>query len=44
MAQRFSFALKPGHIVEPQPLITMSPKYGMPMVVSVQERISEAVS
>ena len=44
MAQRFTFSLKPGHVVEPQPLITMSPKYGMPMTVNVRERVGEAVS
>ncbi len=33
MAQRFRFTLKPNHPVEPNPRITMSAKYGLPMEV-----------
>lgn len=31
--RKFSFTLKPGFVVEPEPLITMRPKYGMVMNV-----------
>lgn len=31
IAQKFSFTLLPGHKVEPQPSITMRPRYGMKM-------------
>jgi cytochrome P450 len=33
LAQRFSFRLAPSACVEPQPLITLRPKYGMPMIL-----------
>jgi cytochrome P450 len=33
LAQRWRFHLIPGHRVEPEPLITLRPKYGMKMVV-----------
>jgi cytochrome P450 len=36
LAQRWRFRLVPGHPVEPQPLITLRPKYGMKM--SLEER------
>jgi cytochrome P450 len=31
--RRYKFRLKPGHVVEPEPLITLRPKYGMVMKV-----------
>jgi cytochrome P450 len=33
LAQRWKFSLAPGHRVEPEPLITLRPKYGMKMSV-----------
>ncbi len=33
LGQKWKLALVPGHPVEPQPLITLRPKYGMKMVV-----------
>ena len=33
LAQRYRLQLVPGHRVEPWPLITLRPRYGMPMVV-----------
>lgn len=32
LAQRFSLTLKPGHVVEPQDVFTLRPKYGLQMV------------
>jgi len=29
--------LKPGHVVEPKPMITLRPKYGMRMIVESRE-------
>jgi cytochrome P450 len=36
LAQRWKLRLLPGHKVEPQPLITLRPKYGMPMRVEAR--------
>ena len=33
LAQQWKFKLVPGHPVEPEPLITLRPKYGMKMIV-----------
>jgi cytochrome P450 len=33
LASRFRFRLAPGHPVVPEPLVTLRPKYGIPMVV-----------
>jgi len=33
MAQRYRLRLKPGHPVEPQGLITIRPRYGLPMIL-----------
>ena len=33
LAQRWRVRLVPGHPVEPQPLITLRPKYGIRMVL-----------
>jgi cytochrome P450 len=33
VGQRFSLRLVPGHLVEPQVLLTMRPRYGLPMMV-----------
>ena len=33
LAQRFRLRLVPGHRVEPWPLITLRPRYGMPMFI-----------
>jgi cytochrome P450 len=38
LAQRWRLRLVPGHQVEPQPLITLRPKYGMKMSVEARER------
>jgi cytochrome P450 len=34
LAQKWNLSLVPGHLVEPQPLITLRPKYGMRMRVN----------
>jgi hypothetical protein len=36
IAQKWKFRLVPGHRVEPQPLITLRPKYGMLMEVQLR--------
>src|SRR5215469_3283050 len=36
LAQRWKFRLVPGHRVEPEPLITLRPKFGMRMVVEAR--------
>ena len=33
LAQKWKLKLVPGHSVEPEPLITLRPKYGMKMIV-----------
>ena len=33
IVQRFRVALVPGHVVEPEPLITMRPKHGLMMTL-----------
>ena len=40
LAQKWKLKLVPGHRVEPQPLITLRPKYGM--VMKVEERVKPA--
>ena len=40
LAQKWKLKLVPGHPVEPQPLITLRPKYGM--VMKVEERVQPA--
>ena len=42
LGQKWKFALVPGHRVEPEPLITLRPKYGMRMEVEAREQISRA--
>ncbi len=42
LAQTWKFALVPGHRVEPEPLITLRPKYGMRMEVEARGQISRA--
>jgi cytochrome P450 len=37
LAQRFSLRLVPGHPVEPNALITLRPRFGMPMVIERRE-------
>ncbi|MFN8453637.1 MAG: cytochrome P450 [Anaerolineae bacterium] len=36
LAQRFHFSLAPAARIEPQPLVTLRPKYGVPMVLHEQ--------
>lgn len=36
IVQRYHLALAPGHVVEPEPLITLRPKYGMKMQVTAR--------
>ena len=38
IAQKWKLRLVPGHPVEPEPLITLRPKYGMRMQVESRER------
>jgi cytochrome P450 len=33
IAQRYQLRLVPGHPVEPQMLVTLRPKYGLPMTI-----------
>src|SRR5579863_3008417 len=42
LAQKWKLNLVPGHRVEPEPLITLRPKYGMRMVVEARESGSES--
>jgi cytochrome P450 len=37
IAQRWKMRLEPGHVVEPKPMITLRPKYGMRMIVESRE-------
>jgi cytochrome P450 len=39
IGQRWKLRLVPGHVVEPEPLITLRPKYGMRMVVQGRDTI-----
>lgn len=38
LAQRYSLRLVPGHPVSPEPLMTLRPRYGMPMIVLPRSR------
>jgi cytochrome P450 len=42
VAQRFTLRLVPGHRVEPRVAVTMSPRYGMPMLLRARERTPSA--
>jgi cytochrome P450 len=42
LAQKWKFSLVPGHCVEPEPLITLRPKYGMRMKLAEREAISRS--
>jgi len=44
IAQKWKLTLLPGHVVEPQPLITLRPKYGMRMLVEERGRIAETAA
>jgi hypothetical protein len=37
LAQKWKLSLVPGHRVEPQPLITLRPKYGLQM--QIEQRV-----
>jgi hypothetical protein len=37
IAQRWKMRLAAGHVVEPKPMITLRPKYGMRMIVESRE-------
>jgi hypothetical protein len=39
--QKWKLKLLPGHPVEPEPLITLRPKYGMRMLLQAREKISQ---
>ena len=41
LAQRWRMRLAPGHMVEPKPMITLRPKYGMRMIVEAREYSQE---
>ena len=41
IGQKWKLELIPGHPVEPEPLITLRPKYGMRMLVQAREKISQ---
>lgn len=36
IVQRYQLRLKPGHVVEPEPLVTMRPKHGMQMILKAR--------
>jgi cytochrome P450 len=38
LAQRYRLRLVPGHRVEPWPLVTLRPKYGMPMTIEARSQ------
>lgn len=40
LAQKWKLSLVPGHPVEPEPLITLRPKYGMKMIVELRTHVS----
>ena len=42
LAQIYRLRLVPGHRVEPWPLITLRPRFGMPMVIEARERVSRS--
>jgi hypothetical protein len=37
LAQRYRLQLVPGHRVEPWPLITLGPRYGMKMTIETRQ-------
>jgi cytochrome P450 len=41
IGQKWKLKLLPGHPVEPEPLITLRPKYGMRMLLQAREKISQ---
>jgi len=41
IAQRWKMRLEPGHVVEPKPMITLRPKFGMRMIVEAREYSQE---
>ncbi len=43
IASRYHLALQPGQKIETQPLITLNPKNGLPMMLHVRERVHELV-
>ncbi|HEY3974213.1 MAG TPA: cytochrome P450 [Candidatus Sulfotelmatobacter sp.] len=42
LAQKWKLTLVPGHRVEPEPLITLRPKYGMRMLIEARETLAAA--
>ena len=40
LAQKWKLQLDPGHRVQPEPLITLRPKYGMRMLLEARNSIS----
>ncbi|HTW59446.1 MAG TPA: cytochrome P450 [Terriglobales bacterium] len=44
LAQEWKLSLVPGHVVEPEPLITLRPKYGMRMQVQARSESKTAVA
>ena len=43
LAQRWKMRLVPGHPVEPQPRLTLRPKYGMKMVLEKRKQVAGGV-
>ena len=41
LAQRFRFRLAPGAVVQPQALITLRPRHGLPMIAEARDRASQ---
>jgi cytochrome P450 len=44
VAQRYRLRLPPGRVVEPEPLVTLRPKGGMPMHLQPRDRLHERAS
>jgi cytochrome P450 len=38
VAQRYQLRLVPGHLVEPQVLLTVRPRFGLPMMLEAREQ------
>ena len=44
IAQKWKLSMLPGHVVEPQPLITLRPKYGMRMLIEERGRMAQTAA
>jgi cytochrome P450 len=44
IGQKWKLKLAPGHLVEPEPLITLRPKYGMRMLVEARQKVNQTAA